>query len=205
MVRPPVGHKYTPKTTPLHVYQLVMQLLKITFTRLSGEEDFPFTYTDDPKTTGISLDTIFSKESPNYGVRPLVIVSRGNISSQPSSMGDMAESYLSQTREDKTSLVQSNVTIKTLSKRSGEVDILSNIIYGFLVSCRTVLPSLTSIHQIKSMDMSPVSTLEGDDHMYYTQASMEYVMQYQWTWDFTPVLLEGIGLHIINDLVLDLK
>jgi len=205
LISPPVGHKTTPRTTPLHVYQLVMQLLKITFKHISEDETFPFTYTDDPRTTGLSLDTTFSKESPNYGVRPLVIVSRGSISTQPVSLGDMAEASLGRTLQSKTTMVQSNVTIKTLSKKSGEVDLLSNIIYGFLVSCRTVLPALTSIHQIRGVDMSPVAPLEGDDHMFYTQASIGYVMQYHWTWDITPVLLSEIGLHINDELVLDLK
>jgi len=205
MIQPPAGHKFTPKTTPLHVYQLVMQLLRITFENISEDEDFPFIYTNDSKTTGITLDTTFSKETPHYGIRPLVIVSRGNISTQPVGLGDIAEASLGTTKKYKTTVVQSGVVIKILSKKSAEVDLLSNVIYGFLTSCRTILPALTSIHQIKGIDMSQVATLEEDDHMFYTQASINYVMQYQWTWDFTPVLLNEIGLHINEELILDLK
>jgi len=204
MVDPPVGHKFTPKTTPLHVYQLVMQLLRITMTTISEDDDFPFLFTDNAETTGVVLDTVYNKEAPTFGKKPLIVVSRGNMSSQIAGMGDTVDARLGRTLQYKTSMVQSSVQIKTIAKHSGEVDILSNIIYNFLLTCRTVLPSLTSIHSIQGVSMSPVAQFEESDHLYYTQASIEFIMQYQWTWDFTPMLFDKIGFYLNNKLIIDL-
>jgi hypothetical protein len=200
----PVGHKDTPRTTPLHVYQLVMQLLRITLSSEERPADAPFVYTDDPRTTEVFLDTEFNKEAKLYGAKPLLIVSRGAVSSNPIALGDLAEGSFSRTLRNKTSLVSSSVEIKTIARHSAEVDLLSQIIYSFLISCRTVLPALTSMHQIQSISLTPVAAYEEDDHMYYTQATFSYVMQYQWTWDMAPVLLNAIGLHINEKHTLDL-
>ena len=205
MVALPIGNKITPRTTPLHVYQLVMQLLRITLKTVSESDDYPFIYTDDIATTGVILDTSFNKEAPTYGKKPLIIVSRGNVSTQPAVLGDRASGSLGTTLSSRTTLVQSSVQVKVISKRSGEADILSNVVYNFLLTCRTVLPALTSIHNIQAISMSPIAQLEEDDHMFYTQASIDYTMQYQWTWDIVPTLLEEIGFHINDKLTIDIK
>jgi len=172
---------------------------------ISTDEDYPFLYTDDPTTTGISIGTTLNKADRLYGKKPLLLVSRGGVNSQPISMGDTAQASFDGITKKGTTFVQSSVDIKTIARTSGEVDTISNEVYSFLVACRTILPALSAIHQIRSISLTPVAPYEEDDHMFYTHAVVDYVMQYKWNWSITPILLREIGLHINDDLIMDLS
>lgn len=204
MVTPPKGHKFTPRSTPLHVAQLVMQLIRYTWEEISSDPDYPFTLTDDPETTGIIFDTAFNKESNAHRTKPVVSITRGAISSQPNNIGDVAFSSTKKNYKNKTSLVRSSVNITTVAANSGEVDMLSNELFNFLVSMRTSLPALTTIHQIQDISLSEVRPAEEDTRVYQAQASMVYLMQYKWVWQTTDIPLNEIGFFINAEKTMDL-
>jgi len=204
-VSPPVGHKFTPRTTPLHVYQLVMQLLRLTFKEISEDPDYPFIYTDSSETTGVYITSILDKTSQMFGAKPIILVTRGGMSTQPISMGDLAQANMMAPQKTKTTFVTSAIDVKVLSRKPNECDILANEVFSFFTACRTVLPYLTKIHKIENISASPVTPYEDDDHVHYVQVQMAYTMQYKWDWSITPTLLGQIGLYINDDLVIDLQ
>ena len=202
----PVGNSLTPIGTPYHVSQLVLLLLKYTFANQS-DPDFPFRYTDNYETTQIIFDTVFNKESEVVGKRPIIIVSRGDVSSQQVSLKDLSYNgpLLNSPTYKKHSLVRSSVQIKILAKHSSEVDILSNEILNFLITCRTILPNLTSILHIDSINVTPVALFEDDGHLFYCIAMLSYVMQYKWIQIDATEILKEIALYFNEDLVVELE
>jgi hypothetical protein len=188
------------------VYQLVMQLIRLTFEK-AGEEDtsYPFKYTDSLSTTGIFINSVMDKTSANYGARPTLLVTRGAAMSQSVSMGDTAQWSTNTGIKNGLTLVQSSVDVKAVSKRETEADILGNQVFSFFVSCRTILPALTTVQRIESISLSPVSPYEDDDHMFFTQINLSYSMKYKWDWEITPTLLNEIGLFINDELKVDIS
>jgi len=182
----------------MHIAQLTLVMLKATFAELGGD-NYVYKYTQDFNTTGVVIDTVFNKESGAYGKKPAVIVSRGAVNSNQISAGDMGVQSIHTHNSMKTSLVQSSVEIKVLSKNSGEVDHLSNEVYNFLLMCRTVFPKMLGIHMANNPSMSPISPMEQDDHMYYCVASLPYQTQYMWRHLIPQNILNGIHLYINNE------
>lgn len=69
----PLGNPIIPYDTPLHVVELFLQLLKITFEELP--EDYPYRYVrDDFNKSGVAFDVALNKDSEGYGKKPLVVV-----------------------------------------------------------------------------------------------------------------------------------
>lgn len=200
MVSSPKGHKFTPRSTPLHVAQLVMQLLRYTMESWSEDADYPFTYTSDYQTTKVLLDTAYNKESQVHRTKPLVLVNRGAQQTQSVCLGDTAFSSSKENFKNKTALVNSAVNLTAIGAKSAEVDLLASELFNFLVSTRTVLPGLTSIHKINSVDLGPVSAFEEDTRLYSCQASLTYSMQYKWVWSTENTQLNGINTFINDTL-----
>lgn len=72
----PIGNPIIPYDTPLHVMELFLQILKLTFEELP--EDYPYRYVrDDFDKSGVAFDVALNKDSEVYGKKPLVVVSRG--------------------------------------------------------------------------------------------------------------------------------
>lgn len=205
MISPPVGHRTTPRSTPLHVYQLVLQLLKLTFREISEDPAYPFKLTDDPETTGVFVATTLDKNTKMYGAKPIILVSRGAMTTQQLSMGDRTQASLASYNTQGFTGVHSSVDITVLSGRATTTDIIATEVFGFLTSCRTVLPALMGIQQITGIDASPVAPYEDDDHMYHVQLSLRYFMQYQWSKTLSPTVLGQIGLFINDELRVDLR
>lgn len=202
---PPVGHRLTPRGTPLHVYQLTMKLLELTFAEVSTDPAYPFTYTQDPATTGLFITSVFDKTASTYGAKPVVLVTRGAMSTRPQVMGDRAKADIDMLSRKGLTLVRSSVDVKVIAERPSEVDIIANEVFSFLTTCRTVLPGLTGIHQIEGASSSQVNTFEDADHLFFVQMEMPYVMPYKWDWAITPTLLGQIGLYINDELRIDLS
>lgn len=188
----PIGNKYIGRTSPLHVAQLVLLLLKEIFSDL--EEDHPFRYTDDFNTTRINFDTVFNKDSEVYGKKPLIIVSKGSITNNPQMVGDTASKDTQSLGSYRTSLIQSSTEIKVVARESMSVDILGQDIFTILMETRTAIPILTNIHSVTGIQAGIVSKLEEDDVNYYSTVSMSFLMQQLWTWQFDPLLLDSVSL-----------
>ena len=190
----PIGNQLTPRTTPLHVYQLVLVLLQMTFEEL--EDTHPFRYRPDPDTTGIFFDTVYNKDSEVYGGKPVIVVSRGGVSTSPTVTGDRGLTNNLTGHQLKTGLVSSSVTVKIISSNPGMVDILSNEVFNTLTAIRTLLPSLTSISTVSSFSLSEIAKYEESDVMYYCVAGMSYNMQYKWTHKTKAELLNSISIYL---------
>lgn len=192
----PVGNQFTPRTTPLHVYQLVLLLLKEMFRDL--EDGHPLKYSDDPSQSRIAFDTIFNKDSDVYGTKPLVVVSRGDINSSPTVLGDMGVQHPSTMNSYRMGIVGSSTIIKIICGNSGQVDLLSNEIFNALMTIRVFIPSLTSVSTVTGVSLSPIAPYEEEDHLYYCVATMQYVMQYKWTDIIPQNLLNQINLYLTH-------
>ena len=190
----PIGNSLVPKTTPMHVSELVLLIIKETFRLL--EDGHPFKYTDDFATTGVVFDTIYNKDSEVYGKKPLIIVSRGDMSTSPAILGDLAAQSSTLGNKYKTGLVGSGVTIKVIANSAGLADILSNEVFNILLTLRMMLPNLTSVLTINSLTMGAVATFDDGDHEYYCVGSVNYSMQYKWTHKKPTEILQAIGLHL---------
>lgn len=127
------------------------------------------------------------------------------MSSRPNAMGDRAQADINMVQKRGLAPVRSSVDIKVIAERPAEVDLISNEVFSFLTSCRTVLPGLTGIHQVEGVSAGPVSPFEDDDHLFFVQLEMPYVMPYKWDWSITPTLLGQIGLYINDELRIDLS
>jgi len=189
----PIGNKYTPYGTPLHVSQLFRIYLEQTFR--SFDEDHPFRATDDWNTSGVVFDTVFNKESEVHGAKPLIIVSSNGYTYGNLSQGDLAAAQLTSMQVKHTSLITSGTVIKVIGDNYGTVDILANEVFNMLITARTLLPRMTTIHQIVGISVSPISTFDEGDHMYFAQIDVSYLLQYQWTLTVPELILESIALN----------
>lgn len=198
---PPKGHKLVPRSTPLHVFQLLMQLLKVTFENL-GDSTYPY--------RNVVFDTTYNKESLKTGTKPLIVVSCGDVSTQPIVLQDIAAANVKTFNSYKTTLVSSSVVIKVISPNKTEVEIISNEVFNFLSASRVILPKLTTILRISSISMTQVNKVYRDLPQYYVQCSMSYEMQYLWTHIIPQTLLESaiaqisidytpVGVHVLSD------
>lgn len=185
---PPIGHKLVPRSTPIHVSQLIQVLLKETFNTL-GDETYPY--------RNIDFDTTYNKESLKGGKKPLVVVSCGDTTMQQISLGDVAAVHTPTWNHLKSSTVQSSVNIKVLSPNKAEVEIIGNELLNCLISIRTILPALTTILYVHTINMSQVNKVYRDLPHYYVQCTLTYTMQYIWTHTVTPQLMEEIIAHLI--------
>lgn len=205
MIAAPTGHKFTPRSTPLHVAQLIMQLLRYTMESWSEDSDYPFKYTSDYQTTGVLLDTAFNKESKIHRTKPLVVVHRGGQQAQNLCLGDVAASDSYSNHKNKTTLVSSTVQVTSIGEKYAEVDLLASEMFNFLVSARTVLPGLTTIHRINALDLGPVSPFEEDTRLYSCSAVMSYSMQFKWVWSIDDDPLNGLGVFLNDEKRIDLS
>lgn len=187
---PPKGHKLTPRSTPLHVFQLIMLLLKETFAQL-GDSTYPY--------RTVAFDTTYNKESLKTGTKPLIVVSCGDVTSNPIALQDIASGDIRTFNTLKTTMVGSSVVIKVISPNKTEVEIISNEVFNFLTSVRVILPKLTTILQVSSLNMTQVNKVYRDLPQYYIQCSMSYVMQYLWTHIIPQTLLESAVANINID------
>jgi hypothetical protein len=196
----PVGSSLTPYSTPMHVYQLVLQLLRETFATMGGD-DYPFRYTPDFETTRILVDTIYNKDSEAFGKKPLLVVSRGGIGMAPTVIGDRGTMNLRTSAGTYTTLVSSSVNVKVIGRTQATTDILANEVFNFLTTCRTLLPRLTAVHTVQGINLSEIGPLEQDDSLFVCIASLNYAMQYRWVQIDPVLLLKGIDFYVNEDLI----
>lgn len=199
----PYGSKFTPRSTPYHVMELVLQLLRITFRDVEYAV-FPFRYSDDFNQTKILIDTSYNKQSEVAGAKPQLVVSHGDSGSQSISTGDVAQKDWFSCATSKTSLVTSSCMVRAIAKNYNDADLLANEVFNFFMACRTFLPGkLTSIQQIQNISMTQVIPFTQDDTMYQGIVSIVYQLQYKWVQIVTPKVLEGYQLYLNQELIVD--
>jgi hypothetical protein len=197
----PVGNKYTPQTTPLHVSQLIHLYLKETFKSIP--DNHPFQHKDDFDLTGVIFDTVYNKESKIYGSKPIVIVSSGDFAYGNLALGDRAATHEPSMNYRQTSIVQSSVIIKVIGDHYGSIGIIGNEVFNMLITARTLLPNITSIHQVQGIQASQIATFEEGDHMYYQQIILSYAMQYKWVHLVPQNVLNSIALNMDSSGAVD--
>lgn len=194
----PRGNPLVPYGTPLHVAELILALLRLTFAALP--EDHPYRFTDDYATTGILFDTTYNKDSGAFGVQPLVIVSRGGQSTAPIMTGDMAALSKALERRSGSTLVSASVDIQVRGRAKAETEIVGQLVFGMLTACRTLLPELAGVHVVENLSLSPSIRDDRDDAQFVARLSLNYSMQYAWQWTLPAELLRVLGLSINEDI-----
>lgn len=194
----PRGNPLVPYGTPLHVAELVLALLRLSFAALP--EDHPYRFTDDYATTGILFDTTYNKDSGAFGVKPLVIVSRGGQSTAPIMTGDMAALSKALERRSGSTLVSASVDIQIRGRAKAETEIVGQLVFGMLTACRTLLPELAGVHMVENLSLSPSIRDDRDDAQFVVRLSLNYSMQYAWQWTLPTELLRVLGLSINEDI-----
>lgn len=194
----PRGNPLVPYGTPLHVAELVLALLRLTFAALP--EDHPYRFTDDYATTGILFDTTYNKDSGAFGVKPLVIVSRGGQSTAPIMTGDMAALSKALERKIGSTLVSASVDIHVRGRAKAETEIVGQLVFGMLTACRTLLPELAGVHMVENLSLSPSIRDDRDDAQFVVRLSLNYSMQYAWQRTLPAELLRVIGLSVNEDV-----
>lgn len=191
----PLGNPLIPYDTPLHVTELLLQILKITFEDLP--EDYPYRFVrDDFDSSGIAFDVALNKDSEVYGRKPLVVVSRGMQGAGPTVVGDLAHVNLPTHAKAGSNLVTSSVNIQVVSKTKAEVEIVAQHIFSLLLMCRTHMPKLLGIHMVNSLSLSEVTKMEDDDTVFHTQISLDYSIQYKWSQETKNEVLRSIATQI---------
>ena len=176
----PLGNALIPYGTPLHVTELVLQLLKLVFQDFP--EDHPYRYDpDDYENTGVAFDVVFNKKSKIYGKRPIIVVNRGPQTTDPAMIGDFAGADLMNYIKRGSGLLSSSVNILVGSRSKPDVEIISQHIFSYLMTCRTHLPRLTGVHMAMNISLSDVSRADDDDEFFQSSITLSYVMQYLWT------------------------
>lgn len=194
----PRGNPLVPYGTPLHVAELVLALLRLTFAALP--EDHPYRFTDDYATTGILFDTTYNKDSGAFGIKPLVVVSRGGQSTAPIMTGDMAALSKALERKIGSTLVSASVDIQVRGRAKAETEIVGQLVFGMLTACRTLMPELAGVHMVENLSLSPSIRDDRDDAQFVARLSLTYSMQYAWQWTLPAELLRVIGLSINKDV-----
>lgn len=191
----PIGNPIIPYDTPLHVVELFLQILKITFEELP--EDYPYRYVrDDFDQSGVAFDVALNKDSEVYGKKPLVVVSRGMQGAGPTVVGDLAHVNLPTHLKTGSNLVTSSINIQVVSKTKAEVEIIAQHIFSLMLMCRTHMPKLLGIHMVDSISLSEVTKMEDDDTIFHAQMNFSYSIQYKWTQETKNEVLRGIATKI---------
>lgn len=191
----PLGNPLIPYDTPLHVTELLLQILKITFEDLP--EDYPYRFVrDDFDSSGIAFDVALNKDSEVYGRKPLVVVSRGMQGAGPTVVGDLAHVNLPTHLKTGSNLVTSSINIQVVSKTKAEVEIIAQHIFSLMLMCRTHMPKLLGIHMVNSLSLSEVTKMEDDDTVFHTQISLDYSIQYKWSQETKNEVLRSIAMRL---------
>ena len=191
----PLGNALVPYGTPLHATELFLQLLKVTFSEMP--DDYPFKYVEsDYEKTGIAFDVTLNKESGVYGKRPLVVVSRGQQSTQPIDIGDFAAGNSRAVLKHGSNLVSSSVNISIISRSKAEVEIIGQTIFGILMMRRTHIPKALNIHMVDSISLSDVNKSEEDDTIFISQCVMSYTQQYVWSQYTDDPVLKAVQMSV---------
>ncbi len=191
----PIGSYLIPYGTPLHIRDLVITLLRWQFQNFP--EEFPYRYIpDDYINTHITFDTVYNKDSENYGKKPLVVVNREAQSTNPTVVGDLADCIPRISSSRGTTLVNSDISAKVLSKIPMEAEIIGQTIFNIFLSFRTILPDVLGIHNIPGVSLSPISRFEQDTDMYVCQVDMQFAMQYKFKSEKDLPMITGINYYL---------
>lgn len=190
----PIGHTLVPYGSPLHVSELFLQILKIHF----GEfpEGHPFRYTDDFETSGIAFDIALNKESGIYGVKPLVVLSRGNQTSDITILGDLGAAKPMLMRKACAGMYACSQNFNILSKSRPEVEIIGEIIYSLIMFRRVNLPSFLNLHMIQNLTLSEAARMEDDDAMFMVQGAFSYLGQYIWKKSYKGEVFKSSSVNV---------
>ncbi len=176
----PLGNALVPYGTPLHVSELFLQLLKLVFQDLP--EGHPYRYLpDDFENSGVAFDVSFNKKANIYGKRPIIVVSRGPQSTSPIMIGDFAGANLPDFVKRGSGVLSSSVNVIIGSRSKPDVEIISQYIFSYAMTCRTHLPKMLGIHMATNVSLSDVNRADDDDEFFQANLSFQFVMQYLWT------------------------
>lgn len=195
LVHSPIGHKFTPRSTPLHVVELLLVLLRASFSEM-GEADFPFRYAQDSKDTKLFIDTPFNAINLQTGGRPSIIVARGPLSYSQQAVNNSAVHALKTGNEAKTSLMDAGFEFRVMARKPEEVEIVAHELMNVLVTCIDLLPKLTSIHKVLGLSLGVVGKMEQDEAMYACNIFMPCQVKYLWVAMPEQVILKAIDLSL---------
>ena len=191
----PLGNQLIPYGTPLHVTELFLQVLKITFAEFP--QDYPYRYVpDDYDATGIAFDVALNKESGMYGKKPIVVVNRGEQSSSPMNIGDFAGAHIPTNYKVGSNVYASTISIQVASRVKAEVEIIVQHIFSLIMMHRTRLPRILGVHAIQSVSFAEVQKMEDDDTMFLATGGFSYMGQYIWTQTEQNPILKSIGMTV---------
>lgn len=191
----PLGNSLVPYGTPLHVTELFLRVLKMTFSEFPKDHPCYFN-ADDFEQSGIAFDVALNKESGVYGKKPLVVVRRGTQQCSPTIIGDMAAAHIPSGNARGSNIYSSSIELSIVSRLKAEVEIIGQHIFSYMMLCRTHFPGLLGIHMVQSAMLSEVTRMEDDDVMFISQGSMAYIGQYIWHQGRNDPLLRSIGVAI---------
>lgn len=191
----PLGNPLIPYGTPLHITELFLRILKMTFAEFP--DDHPLHFKDgDFEGSRIGFDVALNKESGIYGKKPLVVVSRGVQQSSPTMIGDMAAARIPTGMAKGSGLYNASIEIRIVSRIKAEVELIGQYVFSFLMLCRTHLPGYLGLHMVQSIMLSDVTKMEDDDAMFIAQGNMAYIGQYIWNQGRDDPLLKSVGVVI---------
>lgn len=193
--RYPIGNPLVPYGTPLHITELFLRLLKMTFAEFPEDHPCHFNAEDFEK-SGIAFDVALNKESGVYGKKPLVVVRRGTQQFSPTVIGDMAAAHIPSGNARGSNLYGASIEISVASRLKAEVEIIGQHIFSFMMLCRTHLPGLLGLHMVQSVMFSEVTKMEDDDAMFIGQGTMVYTGQYIWHQGRNDPMLRSVGVAI---------
>lgn len=193
--RYPLGNPLVPYGTPLHITELFLRLLKMTFAEFP--EDHPCHFNAESfEKSGIAFDVALNKESGIYGKKPLVVVRRGVQQFSTTVIGDMAAAHIPSGNARGTNLYSASIEINVLSRLKAEVEIIGQYIFSYMMLCRTHFPGLLGLHMVQSAIFSEVTKMEDDDAMFIGQGTMTYTGQYIWHQGRNDPMLKSVGVAI---------
>lgn len=191
----PVGNQLIPYGTPLHITELFLQILKLTFADFPDGHPYKF-IEDDFERTGIAFDVVLNKESGIYGKKPLVVVSRGMQSMNSNFLGDLATSSPQVSFQRGSNIYGASINLHILSRVKAEVEIIGQLVFSAVMLCRTHFPSQTGLHMLQSGVLSEVSRMDDDDAMFVCHADFNYVGQYIWAQSRNDPLLRHVQVAV---------
>ena len=175
----PAGHWLTPRSTPTHIAELLLVLMRAAFAEIGGDT-FPFKYTKDSATTKIFIDTPFNLATKQLGGKPMLIVARGPAAVAKQVLNHRAGQSLNTGSQSKTTLADAGFEIRCISKKPEEAEILANEVTNILVTCSELLPKITSIHDIRGINLGVVGKMEQDETVYACSVLMSCGIRYLW-------------------------
>ena len=186
-------------SSPLAVLGMFVTVIRERFSeRNSSDPAFFWTWNEDPKTTGIFVESGWNENLEARTVRPGIWIDRGQNAYRQSSIGrqDQMPLQVHQQREYSHSFVETDIMIDCTARKRGESMLLGSIVQDFIEASSDIIEAKFGLRHISDSILNQTAPFEKDDVLWNSQLSFRVFYEVRWITAPIQDLLNKISLRI---------